>query len=77
MHKNMNNIMSERDSLKVDLRSIQLDTDREISHVRSSNQSKLDQMAADLRVKTESMDLRQKEKVEEMTRDLKNQIIKL
>jgi hypothetical protein len=29
-------------------------------------------MAADLRVKTESMDLRQKEKVEEMTRDLKN-----
>ena len=72
IHRNLSKVMEERDGLKVDLRSIQMDTEREISHIRSDNLSRFEQMTADLRVKTETSENRTNERVDEVTRDLKN-----
>ena len=49
LHRNLGKVMEERNQLKVDLRAVQIDTDREISQFRVSNQTKLEMMTEDLR----------------------------
>ena len=49
LHRNLGKVMEERNQLKVDLRAVQIDTDREISQFRVSNQTKHEMMTEDLR----------------------------